>query len=104
MDKAAIARALRKHQLTDFQVKVLLATYSIPKGKVLTYKELAKLAGRPKAYRAVGTALRKNPLAPTIPCHRVVRSDGTLGNYSNGGTAMKRKLLKRENALAGAWH
>ncbi|MDE1857402.1 MAG: MGMT family protein [Candidatus Micrarchaeota archaeon] len=71
----------------------------VPRGKVVTYKDLARMAGRPNAYRAVGTAMRKNPLPIVIPCHRVVRSDGDIGDYSNGGRARKIRLLKSEHAL-----
>ncbi|MCL4379267.1 MAG: MGMT family protein [Candidatus Marsarchaeota archaeon] len=91
---------LKSKGMTDFQIKVLLATMRIPKGEVVTYKELARMIGRPKAYRAVGTALRNNPLAPQIPCHRVVRSDGSIGSYSApGGTRKKRSMLMAEGAI-----
>ena len=91
---------LKKRGMTDFQIKVLLAAMRIPRGEVVTYKELAKMIGYPKAYRAVGTALKNNPLAPRIPCHRVIKSDGTLGNYSApGGTRKKRSMLKAEGAI-----
>lgn len=91
---------LKSKGLTDFQIKVLLATMRIPKGEVVTYKELAKMIGYPKAYRAVGTALSLNPLAPQIPCHRVIKSDGSLGNYSApGGTKRKRQMLRAEGAI-----
>ena len=66
----------------------------IPKGKTMTYAEVARKAGRPQAYRAVGNILNKNH-DPAIPCHRVIRSDGSLGGY-NRGMAMKRRLLKSE--------
>lgn len=69
----------------------------IKKGKVLTYKQVAKLAGRPKAYRAVGNILNGNH-DPKIPCHRVIRSDGKLGGY-NRGSKKKRDLLIKENAI-----
>ena len=69
----------------------------VPAGKVVTYRALAKKAGSPGAGRAVGQAMAANPLAPIIPCHRVVRSDGSLGGYSaEGGLALKRLLLERE--------
>ena len=97
--ESAIAKRLDSYDLTPFQKRVLLAAYKIPKGQTRTYKEIARQAGRPNAYRAVGTALRKNPLAPLIPCHRVVKSDGTLGNYSAGGTGVKRKMLQGEGAI-----
>lgn len=74
---------------------------SIPRGETRTYREIAEMIGRPRAYRAVGNALRKNPHPIIIPCHRVVRSDGSLGGYSNGGTRVKRKLLLEEGALRG---
>ncbi len=91
---------LKRKGMTDFQIKVLLATMRIPKGEVVTYKELARMIGRPKAYRAVGTALKNNPLAPQIPCHRVIRSDGSVGNYSApGGARKKRSMLISEGAI-----
>ncbi len=80
---------------TEFEKKVLLATLKIPEGKVSTYKRIAEIVGRPRAYRAVGNALHKNPLAPLIPCHRVVRSDGGFGGDRE--EAKKRmELLKKE--------
>ena len=72
----------------------------LPAGKVLTYAELAALAGNPKASRAVGSAMQKNPLPLVVPCHRVVKSSGELGNYSApGGVGLKRRLLEHEGAL-----
>ncbi len=64
----------------------------------MTYKEVATKAGNSKAARAVGAVLRTN-YDPEIPCHRVIRSDGSLGSYNRGGTVRKRKLLKNEKAL-----
>ncbi|MCX7957275.1 MAG: MGMT family protein [Endomicrobia bacterium] len=81
---------------TTFCKKVWLATLKIPYGEVRTYKWVANKIGHPKAYRAVGSALRKNPLAPLIPCHRVVGSKGKIGGYSKG-ISSKIKLLKEEN-------
>jgi len=82
---------------TDFQIKVWKAIAKIPKGKVITYKELAKLISMPKAARAVANACGKNPYPIKIPCHRVIRSDGTLDGYSGkGGIMKKRNLLKDE--------
>ena len=69
----------------------------IPEGKTLTYKEVAERAGRPKAYRAVGNILNKN-YNPDIPCHRVIKSDGTLGGYNRGGEA-KKEVLTKEKAI-----
>jgi len=70
----------------------------IPSGKVLTYKQVAKLIGSPKAARAVGNALNKNPDMKNIPCHRVVRSDGKVGGY-RAGQKKKIALLKRDGLL-----
>lgn len=93
-------RRLEKSGLTNFQVGVLLEVYKIPRGKTVSYRDIAKKVGRPNAYRAAGTAVRKNPFPIEIPCHRVIKSDGSLGNYSNGGSRMKAKLLKGEGAIA----
>ena len=82
---------------TKFQLKVWNYLKKIPRGKVKTYSEVAKSIGKPLAVRAVANAIGKNPLAPQIPCHRVIRSDGSLGGYSGkGGTKTKRLLLKKE--------
>lgn len=78
----------------NFREKVLNVVKKIPKGEVLTYKKVAELAGRPKAWRAVGNILSKNK-DPKIPCHRVIRSDGKIGGYKLGSKA-KRELLKKE--------
>lgn len=79
--------------LTPFQRSVLLECARIPRGQARTYSQLARAIGKPKAARAVGNALAENPLAPLIPCHRVVRSDGTLGGYSAKGGARKKAAL-----------
>ena len=85
---------------TQFQLKVWKYLKSIPKGKVKTYKQVAVGINRPKAARAVANACAKNPYAPKVPCHRVIRSDGTLGGFSSpGGTKTKKKLLKSEGFL-----
>ena len=82
---------------TKFQLKVWNYLKKIPRGKVKTYSEVAKAIGKPLAVRAVANAIGKNPLAPQIPCHRVIRSDGSLGGYSGkGGIKAKRLLLKKE--------
>lgn len=83
-------------QLT-FSQKVHKIVAEIPKGKVLTYKEVARRAGRPKASRAVGNILNKNR-DPKVPCHRVIRSDGKIGGY-NLGTKKKKEILKKEGAI-----
>ena len=72
----------------------------IPKGKVKTYKEVAIGIKMPKSARAVANACGKNPYAPKVPCHRVIRSDGTSGGFSSpGGIKLKKKLLKKEGVL-----
>lgn len=82
---------------TEFQKKVWKEIAKIPRGKTITYKELAINIGKPKAVRAVANAVGANPLIIEIPCHRVVRSDGKLGGYSGkGGARAKRKLLLSE--------
>ena len=87
---------------TPFQQKVWLELTKIPKGSVLTYAQLAKKVGKPKAVRAVANAVGANKLLIIIPCHRVVRSDGGLGGYSGpGGVKQKELLLKTEKATWG---
>ncbi len=83
--------------LTKFEQSVLMECCKIPKGKTSTYSKIAAAIGKPKSARAVGNVLAKNPLAPIIPCHRVIRSDGKIGNYSGkGGAKTKRLLLRKE--------
>ena len=85
---------------TKFQKKVWNYIKTIKKGSVMSYKQVAIGINRPKSARAVANAVGKNPLAPTIPCHRVVRSDGSLGGYSGkGGIKTKKKLLKLEGIV-----
>ena len=82
---------------TKFQLKVWKYLKTIPKGKVKTYKQVAIAIKCPKSARAVANACAKNPHAPKIPCHRVIRSDGALGGYSGiGGVKKKLKLLRSE--------
>ena len=93
------AKRMKKMNLegTEFQIKVWNELKKIPIGVTKTYKEIAKLIGSPKAARAVANACGKNPYPITIPCHRVVRSDGGLGGYSGkGGVETKRQLLENE--------
>lgn len=86
--------------LTPFQRQVLSRVMRIPRGEVMTYGELARQLGRPKAARAVGQALGKNPIPIVIPCHRVLAADGTLGGYSGReGVKTKASLLRLEGAL-----
>jgi methylated-DNA-[protein]-cysteine S-methyltransferase len=82
-------------QCTDKQQQVLRAEAGIPRGWISTYKRIAQHIGIAKGARAVGNALARNPFPLIIPCHRAVKSDGTLGGYQ-GGLAMKRKLLENE--------
>ena len=85
---------------TKFQLKVWKYLKTIPKGKVKTYLDVAKSIGKPRAFRAVANAVGKNPYPPKIPCHRVIRSDGSLGGYSGkGGILKKRQLLKSEKVF-----
>jgi methylated-DNA-[protein]-cysteine S-methyltransferase len=77
------------------QSRVLKLVSAIPRGKVTTYKELARAVGRPRAYRAVANALARNPYPVKIPCHRVVRSNGEVGGYRLG-VRRKVKLLVQE--------
>ena len=87
-------------QGTKFQLKVWKYLKTIPKGKVKTYKQVAIGIKSPKSARAVAKERAKNPYAPKIPCHRVIRSDGSLGGYSGrGGIKQKLRLLKSEKVL-----
>ena len=82
---------------TKFQLKVWKYLKNIPKGQVKTYKQVAIGIKSPKSARAVANACAKNPYAPKIPCHRVIRSDGALGGYSGrGGIKQKLRLLRSE--------
>lgn len=82
--------------LTPFATRVYDVVRKIPRGKTLTYGEVAKRIGRPNAVRAVGNILNKNR-DPRVPCHRVIRSDGSIGGYA-WGTAKKARILKRERS------
>lgn len=86
-----------QHTMLSFTQKVYHIVRKIPKGEVLTYKQVAQKAGNSLASRAVGSILRKN-YDPEIPCHRVVRSDGALGGYNRGG-ALKKGMLIKEGFL-----
>ena len=85
-------------KLTHFEKKVYTVVKNIPVGEVKTYAWVAKKAGKPKAARAVGNALNKNPFPVIVPCHRVVHSDGSIGEYAFGRD-LKSKLLEIENAF-----
>ena len=84
--------------MKTFEEKVLDIVQNIPKGKVLTYTQVAKKAGSPRAARAVGSIMKKN-FRPSVPCHRVIRSDGKIGDYNRGGSNVKRELLIKEGYL-----
>jgi O-6-methylguanine DNA methyltransferase len=91
---------LKMKTYTPFQQAVWRACMKIPAGQTRSYKWIAEQIGKPGAMRAVGSALGKNPFAPTVPCHRVIKSDGTLGGFSApGGVKAKIKLLKKEKAI-----
>jgi len=97
-------KSKQKLKLTPFQWKVLQATMKIPLGQTRSYKWVAKQIGKPKAVRAVGQALRRNPFPLIIPCHRVIKEDGSLGAYAGRYDNRKRKLLEMEQRIATQWH
>jgi methylated-DNA-[protein]-cysteine S-methyltransferase len=82
----------------DFERRILLVNYQIPQGRVMTYGGLAAKAGVPGGARAVGNVMAGNPFPLVIPCHRVIRSDGSLGGFG-GGLPMKRALLEKEGVF-----
>tara|TARA_B100001093_G_C26837553_1_gene1019063 strand:+ start:791 stop:1066 length:276 start_codon:yes stop_codon:yes gene_type:complete len=84
---------------TKFQLKVWRYLMKIPKGKTKTYLEVAKAIGKPSAFRAVANAVGKNPFPPKIPCHRVIRSDGSMGGYSGKGGIKKKKILLQSEGI-----
>lgn len=88
-----------------FYREVLQATTTIPWGETASYGEVAALAGKPGAARAAGTALSLNPIALIVPCHRIIKSDGSTGGYGGGkaGTALKQRLLDLENPQDSVW-
>ena len=85
--------------LSEFQQKVLSTLKTITYGKTVSYSELAKLAGNPNAARAIGAVMAQNPLPLIIPCHRVIKADGTAGLFSAaGGTTTKTRMLDLEKS------
>ncbi|MCC6220855.1 MAG: methylated-DNA--[protein]-cysteine S-methyltransferase [Deltaproteobacteria bacterium] len=95
--------ALRRIKLdairgTEFQKSVWSAAKAIPPGSTSTYRNIAKTLGKPRAYRAVGNALKANPICLVIPCHRIISSTGKLAGYA-GGTKRKVVLLQHEGAI-----
>lgn len=87
-------KKLYKRQITSFQKRVYDAVKLIPRGQVRTYKEIADIIGSPFAFRAVGSALNKN-MDSNVPCHRVIRSDGKIGGFRDGGD-VKKEILRKE--------
>ncbi len=85
---------------TPFQLSCWRALLKIPYGETRTYRDIARAVGLPQAFRAVGMANNRNPIAIVVPCHRVIASDGTLCGYG-GGLDLKRRLLELEGALTG---
>src|SRR5437868_10874936 len=96
-ERSPVESAIHAGRIVDgmsFQQKVWTLTARVPAGKVATYGDVARALGT-RAYRAVGSALNKNPYAPAVPCHRVVGSDGSLTGFA-GGLDKKRRLLEAE--------
>ncbi len=94
-------RNLKTPPSSEFAKKVRAVVSKIPKGKMMTYGEVAAKAGRPGAARAVGYIMSMN-FDPKVPCHRVVRADGKVGDYNRGGAIRKMKLLEEEGAMLKA--
>ena len=93
------SHSIDEYMAINFKEKVNSVVRRIPRGKTMTYLQVARAAGSPRAFRAVGNILNKN-YDPAIPCHRVVRSDGTIGGY-NRGTDKKMEILKKEGYKFG---
>ena len=98
MRRVAKRNELKKVAFTPFQLRVWEAALAIPFGQVRTYSWVARQIGSPKAARAVGSALKKNPYPVIIPCHRVVKSSGDIGEYSRGRKA-KGQLIEFEKGM-----
>lgn len=86
---------LKSNEFTGFEKKVYRIVALVPRGSVCSYKWVADKAGRPRSCRAVGNALNKNRYPSVIPCHRIIKSDGSIGGYA-GGAELKKKLLRSE--------
>lgn len=86
--------------MSNFSEQVYAVVRSIPAGETMSYGEVAAMAGSPGAARAVGTLMAQN-LDPTVPCHRVIHADGSLGDYNRGGPERKRQLLASEGVKLG---
>lgn len=86
--------------MTEFQKRVYKAVEQIPKGRVVTYGEVARMAGSPRASRAVGNILHNNPFFGVVPCHRVVHADGALAApFAFGGAGVQREMLEKEGVI-----
>lgn len=91
-------RVIIKKQITPFCQEVYKATSLVPAGRVTSYGAIARFLGKPSSARAVGNALHTNPFAPKVPCHRVVKSDGSIGGFADGAKK-KITLLRREGVI-----
>ncbi len=96
-----MANLIEDATVSDRQKMVMLKLMEIPYGKTVSYSEFAKMCGHERAIRNVATLVGKNPFPIIIPCHRVVRKNGDIGNYSLGGTSIKKWLLEFESFLEG---
>jgi len=95
MDRKQILKEMKKYPI--FYQKVWKCCMKIPYGRTRSYKWIAQKIGSPDSYRAVALALKRNPFAPYVPCHRVIKNDGSIGGYSaKGGIKKKIKLLREE--------
>jgi O-6-methylguanine DNA methyltransferase len=86
---------------TEFEKAVYVTTFRIPKGKVSTYSRIAAMIGRPNAYRAVANTLHKNPLYPVVPCHRVVKNDGSFGGEEKAAAGRRRHVREEGVPIEG---
>lgn len=93
--RAILLNISKNSKLTDFEKLVYKAAFDIPRGQTRSYKWIAQRIKHPMAFRAVGNALNKNPYPIIVPCHRVVKSDGSLGGFARGADA-KRRILRSE--------
>jgi len=97
-NKMTIKQIIQAADIPVFTKRVYEIVADIPKGHTLSYRQVAIAAGNPNAVRAVGNILNKNPFAPRVPCHRVIRSDGSLGGFAYGAKK-KRALLRAEGVI-----
>jgi O-6-methylguanine DNA methyltransferase len=98
IEKKDIITKIKNFKSTDFAKSVYLATIQIPKGSITTYKSIAEFIGYPNSCRAVGSALKNNPYAPDVPCHRVIASNGKIGGFF-GSTDINSEMLKTKIQL-----